>query len=118
MNLILTKQIVKIYNVYSNSIKTKNLKQKINGADIVVLATGNANFMCADDFSDNTVIIDVSINFDDNGKMCGDVIKSDYDKLIEKNCNISPVPGGVGPMTIAMLMQNTLTAAKLKAGLI
>ena len=87
---------------------TKNLKDKIKQADIVVLATGNANFMCADDFSDNTVIVDVSINFDENGKMCGDVVKADYDKLLEKNCDITPVPGGVGQCTVIALLENTI----------
>ena len=89
-------------------IKTKNLKDKIKQADIVVLATGNANFMCADDFNDNTVIVDVSINFDENGKMCGDVVKADYGKLLEKNCDITPVPGGVGQCTVIALLENTI----------
>ena len=92
-------------------IKTKNLKQKIKGADIVVLATGNANFMGAEDFSENTTIIDVSINFDDNGKMCGDVVKADYDKLLEKGCHITPVPGGIGQCTVIALLENTINIA-------
>ena len=91
---------------------TKNLKDKIKQADIVVLATGNANFMCADDFSDNTVIVDVSINFDENGKMCGDVVKADYDKLLEKNCDITPVPGGIGQCTVIALLENTIEILK------
>ena len=89
-------------------IKTKNLKDKVKNADIVVLATGNANFLCADDFSDNTVIVDVSINFDEEGKMCGDVVKADYDKLIEKGCSITPVPGGIGQCTVIALIENTI----------
>lgn len=88
--------------------RTKNLKDKVKNADIVVLATGNANFLCADDFSDNTVIIDVSINFDEEGKMCGDVVKADYDKLIEKGCSITPVPGGIGQCTVIALIENTI----------
>ena len=89
-------------------IKTKNLKEKVKNADIVVLATGNANFLGADDFSDNTVIVDVSINFDENGKMCGDVVKADYDKLVEKGCSITPVPGGIGQCTVIALLENTI----------
>ena len=89
-------------------IKTKNLKEKVKNADIVVLATGNANFLGADDFSDNTVIVDVSINFDENGKMCGDVVKADYDKLVEKGCDITPVPGGIGQCTVIALLENTI----------
>jgi methylenetetrahydrofolate dehydrogenase (NADP+)/methenyltetrahydrofolate cyclohydrolase len=88
--------------------KTKNLKDKVKSADIVVLGTGHANFMSADDFSDETIIIDVSINFDENGKMCGDVVKADYDKLLEKNCDITPVPGGVGQCTVIALLENTI----------
>lgn len=88
--------------------RTKNLKDKVKNADIVVLATGNANFLCADDFSDNTVIVDVSINFDENGKMCGDVVKADYDKLVEKGCDITPVPGGIGQCTVMALIENTI----------
>ncbi len=88
--------------------KTKNLKDKVKSADIVVLGTGNMNFMSADDFSEDTVIIDVSINFDENGKMRGDVVKEDYDKLIEKGCDITPVPGGVGQCTVIALLENTI----------
>jgi methylenetetrahydrofolate dehydrogenase (NADP+)/methenyltetrahydrofolate cyclohydrolase len=88
--------------------QTKNLKDKVKSADIVVLATGNANFLGADDFSEGTVIVDVSINFDDNGKMCGDVVKSDYEKLIDKGCYITPVPGGIGQCTVIALIENTV----------
>ena len=99
-------------------IKTKNLKDKVKSADIVVLATGNANFMSADDFSEGTVIIDVSINFDENGKMCGDVVKADYDKLIEKGCNITPVPGGIGQCTVIALLENTINVHIKNEGVI
>lgn len=88
--------------------KTKDLENKIKNSDIVVTAIGKANMFNADSFSDNTTIIDVSINFDENGKMCGDVKKSDYNKLIEKNCNITPVPGGVGKMTVLSLIEQTI----------
>ena len=99
-------------------IKTKNLKDKVKSADIVVLATGNANFMSADDFSEGTVIIDVSINFDENGKMCGDVVKADYDKLIEKGCSITPVPGGIGQCTVIALLENTINVHIKNEGVI
>ena len=98
--------------------KTKNLKDKVKSADIVVLATGNANFMSADDFSDETIIIDVSINFDENGKMCGDVVKADYDKLLEKNCDITPVPGGIGQCTVIALLENTINVHIKNEGVI
>lgn len=93
--------------------KTKNLKQKIALADIVVSAVGKVNFLSADDFEDNTTIIDVSINFNELGKMCGDVNKEDYDILInEKNCNLTPVPNGVGQMTVIELIEQTIEIAE------
>lgn len=93
--------------------KTKNLKQKIALSDIVVSAVGKANFLSADDFEDNTTIIDVSINFNELGKMCGDIKKEDYDILInEKNCNITPVPNGVGQMTVIELIEQTIEIAE------
>lgn len=89
--------------------KTKNLKEKILLADIVVTAVGKSNFLRADDFKNNTTIIDVSINFNKDGKMCGDVAKEDYDKIInEKKCNITPVPNGVGQMTVIELIEQTI----------
>lgn len=93
--------------------KTKNLKQKIFNADIVVTAVGKPEFLTFDDFSSDTTIIDVSINFDKNGKMCGDVKKDDYEDLMQyKNCNITPVPNGVGPMTVLSLIENTIEMHK------
>ena len=93
--------------------KTKNLKQKIALSDIVVSAVGKANFLSADDFEDNTTIIDVSINFNELGKMCGDVKKEDYDILInEKNCNLTPVPNGLGQMTVIELIEQTIEIAE------
>lgn len=89
--------------------KTKDLKQKLLNADIVVTAVGKPNFLGYDDFTSETTIIDVSINFDENGKMCGDVCKADYEDLMKyKNCNITPVPGGVGPMTVLSLIENVV----------
>lgn len=93
--------------------KTKNLKEKIALSDIVVTAVGKANFLRTDDFKNNTTIIDVSINFNELGKMCGDVAKEDYDVLInEKQCNLTPVPNGVGQMTVIELIEQTIEIAE------
>ena len=93
--------------------KTKNLKEKIVLSDIVVTAVGKANFLRADDFKNNTTIIDVSINFNELGKICGDVAKEDYDVLVnEKQCNLTPVPNGVGQMTVIELIEQTIEIAE------
>lgn len=91
--------------------KTQNLKEVTKTADILVAAIGKAKFVTADMVKDGAVVIDVGMNRDENGKLCGDV---DFDSVASKCSFITPVPGGVGPMTISMLMQNTLTAAKLQ----
>lgn len=88
--------------------KTKNLKEVCANADILVAAVGRPNFVTADMVKEGAVVIDVGINRVDN-KLIGDV---DFESVKDKCSAITPVPGGVGPMTIAMLMQNTLTAAK------
>ncbi len=88
--------------------RTKNLKDICANADILVAAVGKANFVKADMVKEGAVVIDVGINRE-NGKLCGDV---DFAAVAPKCSAITPVPGGVGPMTIAMLMRNTLTAAK------
>lgn len=95
--------------------KTKNLKEICQRADILVAAVGKAKMITADYIKEGAVVIDVGMNRDENGKLCGDV---DFEDCKEKAGFITPVPGGVGPMTIAMLMQNTLTAAKVKNGII
>lgn len=89
--------------------KTKNLAEICASADIIVAAVGRANFVGGDMVKDGAVVIDVGINRLENGSLCGDV---NYAEASEKASAITPVPGGVGPMTIAMLMRNTLTAAK------
>lgn len=88
--------------------RTKNLKEICRGADIIIAAVGRPKFVTADMVKSGATVIDVGINRTDEG-LCGDV---DFEAVKEKACAITPVPGGVGPMTIAMLMQNTLTAAK------
>ena len=80
-------------------------------ADIVVAAVGVPELIKGDMIKEGAVVIDVGINRMDDGKLCGDV---DFDKVKEKASMITPVPGGVGPMTIAMLMKNTLKACKLQ----
>lgn len=94
--------------------KTKNLKEICLGADILVVAIGRAKFITGDMIKEGAVVIDVGMDRDENGKLCGDV---DFESAKEKAGYITPVPGGVGPMTIAMLMKNTLTAAKQQAGI-
>lgn len=94
--------------------RTKNLKEVCLNADILVAAVGKANFVTADMVKDGAVVIDVGMNRA-NGHLCGDV---DFESVKEKASYITPVPGGVGPMTIAMLMQNTLTAAKKQNGVL
>lgn len=92
--------------------KTENLSEITSKADILVSAVGKANFVTADMVKEGAVVIDVGMNYDEDGKLCGDV---KFDEVEPKAGYITPVPGGVGPMTIAMLMKNTLTAAKLNA---
>ena len=94
--------------------KTKNLKEICLGADILVVAIGRANFVTGDMIKEGAVVIDVGMNRLENGKLCGDV---EFESAEKKASFITPVPGGVGPMTIAMLMKNTLTAAKQQAGI-
>ena len=89
--------------------KTKNLKEICAQADILVAAVGRAKFVTPDMVKEGAVVIDVGMNRNEAGKLCGDV---DFDACRDKAGYITPVPGGVGPMTIAMLMRNTLTAAK------
>ncbi len=89
--------------------KTQNLKEICREADILVASVGKAKFVTADMVKPGAIVIDVGINRNADGKLSGDV---DYEN-VEPLCSaITPVPGGVGPMTIAMLMQNTLTSAK------
>jgi methylenetetrahydrofolate dehydrogenase (NADP+)/methenyltetrahydrofolate cyclohydrolase len=89
--------------------RTQNLKEHTLRADILIVAIGKPNFVTADMVKPDAVVIDVGINRLPDGKLCGDV---NFEAVKEKVSFITPVPGGVGPMTITMLMKNTLTAAK------
>lgn len=89
--------------------RTKDLKEQTKRADILVAAVGIPKFVKADMVKEGAVVIDVGMDRDENGKLCGDV---DFDSVEPVAGAITPVPGGVGPMTIAMLMRNTVTAAK------
>ncbi len=90
--------------------RTKNLAEVTKRADILIVAIGKANFVSADMVKEGAVVIDVGINRLTDGKLAGDV---DFASVAEKTSFITPVPGGVGPMTITTLLKNTLTAAKL-----
>lgn len=92
--------------------KTKNIKDHTNRADILVSAVGKANFITADHVKDGAVVIDVGMNRNESGKLCGDVA---FEEVAEKAGYITPVPKGVGPMTITMLMANTLKSAQKTA---
>ena len=94
--------------------KTRNLKNICKNADILISAVGKPKLVTADMIKLGAVVIDVGMNHDESGKLCGDV---DFDNVEPIASYITPVPGGVGPMTIAMLMKNTLTAAKISAGI-
>lgn len=89
--------------------KTKDLKAITTQADILVAAVGRVNFITAEHVKEGAVVIDVGINRNHEGKLCGDV---DFQEVKDKAGYITPVPGGVGPMTITMLMYNTLKSAK------
>ncbi len=95
--------------------KTQNIAQKVKEADVLISAIGKANFVTADMVKDGAVVIDVGINRLDNGKITGDV---DFESVKEKASYITPVPGGVGPMTIAMLMNNVIKATRRQNGMV
>ncbi len=94
--------------------RTQNLAAICREADILVAAVGRPKFVTADMVKEGAVVIDVGMDRDENGKLCGDV---DYANVEPIAGAITPVPGGVGPMTIAMLLKNTITAAKLQNGI-
>ena len=94
--------------------KTADLAKYTREADILVSAAGHRNLVTADMVKDGVVVIDVAMNRDENGKFCGDV---DFPEVSQKASYITPVPGGVGPMTRAILLRNILTASKRHQGL-
>jgi methylenetetrahydrofolate dehydrogenase (NADP+) / methenyltetrahydrofolate cyclohydrolase len=94
--------------------KTKDLGEVCRRADVLVVATGKPEMINSDMVKEGVVVIDVGVNRSDSGKLVGDV---DFDSVSKKASAITPVPGGVGPMTIAMLMLNTVESAKKRAGL-
>lgn len=94
--------------------RTKNLAEICRGADILVAAVGKPKFVTADMVKEGAVVIDVGMDRDENGKLCGDV---DFENVKDKCSYITPVPGGVGPMTISTLMKNTLKACKIQNNL-
>ena len=94
--------------------KTKALKEVCQRAAILDAAVGRPKMITADYIKEGAVVIDVGMDRDENGKLCGDV---DFEDCKDKASFITPVPGGVGPMTIAMLMSNTLTAGKAHHGI-
>ncbi len=100
---------VDICHIYTNDLKSHTLK-----ADIVCVGAGVINLITEDMIKDETVVIDIGINKNKNGKLVGDV---DFKNLSKKCSYITPVPGGVGPMTIAMLLKNTIKAAKINKGI-
>ena len=93
--------------------RTKNLKEVCQRADVLIAAIGKAKFFTKDYIKKGAIVLDVGINRDENNKLCGDV---DYDDVKDIVSYITPVPGGVGPMTIAMLLENTLQAYEQREG--
>ena len=89
--------------------KTRDLKAECLRADILVAAAGRRGLITGDMIQEGAVVVDVAMNRNEQGKLCGDVV---YEQAVEKASYITPVPGGVGPMTRAMLMENTLYAAR------
>ena len=106
MTMLLLKENATVTVCHS---KTKDLASFTKNADILVSAVGKPGLITADMVKENAVVIDVAINRLENGKLCGDV---DFENVKDKTSFITPVPGGVGPMTIATLMKNTVTSAK------
>jgi methylenetetrahydrofolate dehydrogenase (NADP+)/methenyltetrahydrofolate cyclohydrolase len=94
--------------------RTKNILKYTKEADVIVVAVGKANFLTADMVKEGAIVIDVGMNRLENGKLVGD---ADFEGLKDKVAAITPVPGGVGPMTVATLLSNTVTAAKKQASL-
>ncbi len=110
MGMLLLKANGTVTTVHS---RTRDIKELTKQADILVVAIGKPKFVDETYVKDGAVIIDVGINRDENNKLCGDV---DFDRVVDKVSAITPVPGGVGPMTIAMLMNNCVEAFEFQNG--
>ena len=110
MTMLLLKENATVTVCHS---RTKDLPSVTRGADVLVSAVGKPGLITADMVKDGAVVIDVAINRLESGKLCGDV---DFENVKEKASYITPVPGGVGPMTIATLMKNTVVAAQKRKG--
>ena len=110
MTMLLLKENATVTVCHS---RTKDLPSVTREADVLVSAVGKPGLITADMVKDGAVVIDVAINRLESGKLCGDV---DFENVKEKASYITPVPGGVGPMTIATLMKNTVTAAQSRKG--
>ena len=95
--------------------RTRNLSEITSKADLIVAAVGRAKFVTADMVKEGAIVVDVGINRNEDGKLCGDV---DFENVKDKCEFITPVPGGCGPMTIAVIMKNTLLACKKQSGII
>ena len=94
--------------------RTKDLKQELIDADVIIAAVGKRNIVTEDMVKEGAVVVDVGTNRDENGKLCGDV---DFEGVSKKASYITPSPGGVGPMTVAMLMNNVVLAYKNRKGI-
>lgn len=94
--------------------KKDDLMRKVKNADLVITGVGRPNFWTAEDFTQDTCIVDVSINFNEHGRLCGDIKKDDYILLDEKDCKYTSVPGGVGPLTVLSLCKNVVQIAMRK----
>lgn len=107
MSMLMLKENATVTIVHS---RTKDLKEVTKRADILIAAIGKPKFVTADFVKEGAVVIDVGINRDENGKLCGDV---DYKAVADMTSAITPVPGGVGPMTVTMLLVNCLKSVEL-----
>ena len=100
--------------ILHSKTKKNDLMRKVKNADLVITGVGRPNFWTAEDFTQGTCIVDVSINFNEQGRLCGDIKKDDYILLDEKDCKYTSVPGGVGPLTVLSLCKNVVQIAMRK----
>lgn len=100
--------------ILHSKTKIDDLYDKVYNADLIITAIGKTEFWNGCDFKEGSCIVDVSINFNEQGKLCGDINKSDYEYLDSKNCKYTTVPGGVGPLTVLSLCKNVVQIAMKK----